>query len=295
MARRYRFSLTDVLEAIGLDWLPIILDERKFPQHVGPDANSVQRAKSRIDGLEAQDVGPVVEALEKLLVDEDQRRLQAEGKANALIGYTAITSGFVVGFAQFLFGTTVMAPVFRLTITFLYICITVAVLMTVILAMRAMRVTAFQQPTVMELFDVRDFNRETIFKQRAASLLDAYHYNQVTINKKVTYIRGAQDWFRNVVYLLVVLMAAMTTMLVANPYLVGQSQPTPLPVIITTVIPTASHGSTATARPIATATATAAPALTATVTPSTVPLPTQTITPAGTPTSVSPVIPSSAP
>lgn len=250
---------TNLLEATGLDWLPVIVNPQKLPTHHGISPEALHQLHQQIQAIDANYLDDVVAHLEQLVDEEDKRRLQVEGKATSLISYTAVASSLVIGFTQFNVGTNALVWFLRLPVTFLYICLALAFVITVVLATHAIKIATFQYPEPYDMLRMRDFNRDTIRKQRASSLLNAYTHNQVIVNKKITYVRGAQDWFRNAVLILVLLLGVLAFSLAINPSLATLPMERPLRVILVTPTPLPS--------PMLPATSTLTPEATSTLVP----------------------------
>ena len=93
-------------------------------------------------------------------------------------------------------------------------------------------------PDPLDVLKLTETNRAFILRERAVSMLLSYENNRALVNDKATYVRGAQDWFRNVVFLLFVLLIVLAIYLPLKPFLDVKPPSTPMPVIIVTVTST---------------------------------------------------------
>ncbi len=256
-------------ERSALDWLPIIFNaEKYFPKSRRPDNSRRLTIAAQLRDVAGDNLSIALEQFDKLFNEEDERRKQVETKATNLIGFTAISSSFIVGFAQFLAGSNPVPQPFRTIIILLYILIAVSLLVTVILAFRAVAISEFQIPLITNI-SIFEWNKDVINRKRAENLLFVWENNKAATNDKATYVKGAEDWFRNTIYLLLVLMVTMAATIAANT--TSQQQQEPIKVIILTpstapgaVTPTVVTINTPTS--VVTATGTISP--TAIITPS---------------------------
>ena len=233
---------TKFLDSTALDWIGIILSEAKFPENQRPTGSRQAEIESKMAHLSDEPLDTVVSHMDKLLDDDERRLSTIESKAFTLIGITGIASGFVMGFAQLLLTNTSFSDFFRYVIGVLYVLIGASLLVTLILARRAIVIGKykFMSPDPLDILKLTETNRTPILRERAVSMLFSYEHNRALINDKATYVRGAQDWFRNVVFLLFVLLIVLVIYLPLKPLVDVRPPSTPMPVIIVTVTSTPS-------------------------------------------------------
>lgn len=272
-------------EGSAIDWLPIIFNAKKyFPRNPRPDNSRKLIIEAQLREIDANHIDIALEQFEKLSNEEEERRKQVEAKAANLIGFTAISSSFIVGFAQFLAGSNPAPQPFRTIIIILYILIAVSLLITVILAFRAIAISEFQIPWITNISTFK-WNTSTINRKRVENLLFAWEGNKAATNDKATYVKGAEDWFRNTIYLLLVLMVTMAATIASNT--TSQQQEEPIKVIIltpSTAPSTATSTVVPTNIPTSVVTSTATVSSTATIPPSATSLVQPTIISPATPT-----------
>lgn len=227
--------LEKLVDKTALNWLPIILVDSKFKKFSRPTSKRRREIKAKIDEIEGDVLQVLITQFEKLNTEDDKRRVEIDSKASTLIRFTGVVIGVVVGFSPFLLGIISLDQPFQITITILYLFVGVFLIFTIILAQRAVEIGkgVYMTPNPSDILGLRDWNKETIYRQLAADLLISYENNLAVINDKAAYTRGAQDWFRNSIVFLFVLMC----MLALGPRSNIQNPSEPLPVIILTSTP----------------------------------------------------------
>ncbi|MGB0386729.1 MAG: hypothetical protein ACPGWR_18105 [Ardenticatenaceae bacterium] len=240
--RNYNQRLKQILEITALDWLPIIVNEDKyFPRNPRPTSKRRKQIEREIMSVDDEFITNIIDKFEKIFDEENKRKIQIEAKATSLIGLIAIFTTFMVGFFQFLISNNSLTEPFRIIITILYTSIAFSLICTIILANRAVAITSFQNPSADDLLRLNKRTKSYIYKQQAIDLLSSYEHNREVINDKITYVRGSQDWFRNTVYTLLVLMFVLAIALTVNPYLIDDKKSKGLEVIVLTPTPLASQ------------------------------------------------------
>lgn len=111
---------------------------------------------------------------------------------------------------------------------------------------RAVKTASYSRPIITDWIGLREWNRELIVQNYAIDIFKSIAYNIAKSNDKGTYLNGAQDWFRNSLYLLIMFTIILSTAIAFtspnNEPLFEQQQPvkvvvfTPTP--ISTSIPT---------------------------------------------------------
>jgi len=264
--KSFKVYLKGLWESIGLDWIPILVDDRKFAKHPTEDPELYWSFKDQQSDLKGESLKTVIQDLEKRQAEEEKRQDTIEAKAFALISLTGLASALTIGFVEFIIADHPYPTWFRLIVLSLYALIGFCFLTTTIFASRAIRVRGqkFMSPLVSNLWALREDNTDQIFQEKAATLLQSYINNMGLINDKATYVIAAQHWFRNIVILLFLvpvcfgvsslisqdttspstptsnptIAATITNTLIFTPTLAATSSPTPspsatLPVILT--------------------------------------------------------------
>lgn len=258
------------LEATALDWFLVLLRPKKyFPYSSRSLHTDVIQIESRLHEVDPSSLDEIIKKFEERFEEEEKRHEQIESKARALQGFTALAGSLVVGFNQFLIGTTDLDGSVRLFVIFVYICVAISLLMVVSLAQKAVGTATYVRPNFSDWLDLRDRDKESFKKQYTIDLYSSILQNSDTNSDKGTFLNGAQDWMRNVIWMLVIFIFVQV-------FAIANSQPQnesigPIDVIIVT--PT----STATLTPTLTPTATTTPTATST------PIPTMTSTATNTP------------
>jgi hypothetical protein len=207
------------LEDSGLDWLPILVNERKyFPFSPSPytDEESAEFAQ-RIREIDEQSLPYAISHLKDKFEEEEKRQSIIEAKATTLQGFAALAATFIVGFAQFLIGNSSLASGLKIAVTILYFCIAFSLFMTVALSQRVVKTARYSRPQLTDWLALRDWNRQVISQQHANALVQSIQHNVARTNDKGTYLNGAQDWFRNSIYLLLVFTLLLFTAVVIAP------------------------------------------------------------------------------
>ena len=270
-----------LLDGVAIDWIFILFLNKKFPKAPRPSSKRQNEFNEQVSNLTGEALEIVVERYENLLAEEDKQRLQIESKAFSLLGITGVASGFIVGFAQFLFNNRSTSVFIQWIIVILYALIGISLIMIILLAWRAVipgKEYNFMSPDPLDLLHLNKSNKEEIYRQLVCDLIYSYENNQAISIDKTTYVRGAQDWFRNTIMLLLFLLIplAITTTPLLNP----PASTMPVEVIILTPTTTPTHTLTPTNSPTPTPTyiPTLSPTPTSTYTPTLLPTPTQTLT-----------------
>lgn len=252
-------------EKTALDWVLILFRPNEyFPWSNTFSQSNIEKIKDRLNGADQGSLDEIVNQLKERLADEEKRRGQIESKAQTLQGFTVLAGSFIVGFGQFLIGTTNLNGPLRILIVVAYICIASSLLMTITLARKAVSTAKFTYPKPSDWLSLRDWNREIIVKQYIVDLYTSIDRNTDTINDKATFLNGAEDWIRNVTWLLSLLIFILV-FVTFN----AQSSSTdqPINVIVVTPTETAILTPTLTDTPIPTSTIILSPIINATATP----------------------------
>ena len=252
--------IRNLLHITALDWIPIMLNDGKLEGPSLPSTARINDLKEQLTNADSESLKEISSFSNDLVNKEDQRRLQIESKANSLIGITGLAAGFITGFAQFSLNSDHYLGGYRISLSILYVLIGFALLSTIIIARRATIVDkyAYIEPLPQDMLAIRKWSRDILIRNHTAKMMYSSEYNAALNNRKATYVIGAQDWFRNSIVLLLILLL----FLAFGPLAKGAEPDTqPLPIIIVTSQPAPS------ATPFPTKTSSPAPSVTA-LTPS---------------------------
>jgi len=261
---RVKNIVKGLLDTTGLDWLPVVVSDRFYTPYVQEHAQENQEITESFEAhqtkLKIKQITDVIQELSKLKTDEDNRQEKIEAKALSLISFTGLSSAFVAGLVTVL-GSAQYSEVLRQRVVIVYSLLLLSLFVTVVLAIKAIRVGkfSFMFPHITNFWEREDMTDIEYYRDQARDLLRSYIHNRGIVNDKASFVAGAQDWFRNTIMLLMLMIAF----------------------IVFTPSQTSSTGAdscTATPTPVYTATYTATPPLT--------PTPTSTLTSplTGTPT-----------
>jgi hypothetical protein len=201
-------SMSKVIERLGLDWFVILIGKPAFEDAPLPHPITLSEARERFGDLEGEKLDDALEYCDELLGREDDRSDKIESKAFTLIGITGIATAFITGFAGLLLEREKLALVPVLIVAAaLYVLVVLALMFTIYLAVKVVTVGdyVFTYPSANDIFELSKASLEYVKRERAASLFYSFTQNQQVVNRKVTYLSGAQLWFRNSVVLLLVL------------------------------------------------------------------------------------------
>ena len=243
-------------ETLGLDWLRILVNRPVFeePESPFPSRSEIEAKFSTLTDKKLEDA---LEFCSALVKREDNRADKVESKAVTLIGITGIATAFITGFASLLLDRSKISIGLFLTLAaLLYIVVVLSFLFTIFLAMTVIKTLDYQfgYPDPKDILGLADSSLDTIKRNRAIDLFCSFARNSQLVNRKGTYLGGAQLWFRNSMALLVVLTLSLSLFAIINTSvskppvfryisnrrtlgLLSQATPTPLP-IPTSVVPT---------------------------------------------------------
>jgi hypothetical protein len=223
------------LKRLGLHWILIIFDDSKFEKHPRPEKERFEEITTQLDALDENIVDDVLCRFDQMYRDDDQRRVEIDAKASAIIGFIGIVGGIIAAFTPLLLNNDSSDKLILLIIAVLYLMIGLALVFTVVLANRALEVgkEAYMSPNPSDLLGLREWNKEFLSKRLAGDILKSYEHNRALINDKASYVRAAQDWFRNTVFCLFLLVLVVAVASVFT----GGNVSEPVTVIILTPTP----------------------------------------------------------
>lgn len=266
--------MSRLVERLGLDWFVLLIRKPAFEDAPLPYPTTLAEIRENFGSLrEEEKLDDAIMHCAGLLKREEERAEKVESKAFTLIGITGIATGFITGFAGLLLDQDKITSTWVLTpAAALYILVVISLMWTIFLAVKVVAIGdyRFAYPSSTDIFRLSDASLGYVKRERAVSLFYSFVQNVQVVNRKATYLGGAQLWFRNSIILLLVL-----TLLLAV-YVPIQSL-SPAGTVVTTV-----PAPTDTSQPAATSTRTSAPIPTFTPTPIPTAMPTATTLPSPT-------------
>jgi len=271
--------MSKLIERLGLDWFVLLFGKPAFEDVPPPYPVTLAETRDMFGGLrEEEKLDDAIEYCASLLKREGDRADKIESKAFTLIGITGIATGFITGFAGLLLdrgkitSTWVLIPA-----AVLYILVVISLMWTIFLAVKVVAIGdyRFTYPSATDIFRLSDASLGYVKRERAVSLFYSFAQNVQVVNRKATYLGGAQLWFRNSITLLLVLTLFLALYTPFQPLSPATGVPVPTTGQTATVQPTTAP--TDTPRPTSTPTA-----VVLTNTPTTIP--TVTIQPSPTTT-----------
>jgi len=262
----------EVIERLGLDWFVILIGRPAFEDAPLPYPTTFSEVRDKLGELQGEEkLNDAIEYCARLLKREEDRSDKVESKAFTLIGITGIATGFIIGFAGLLLDQEKITSVAMLTIAaVLYILVVVSLMWTIFLAVKVVTVGDYQftYPSANDIFRLSDTSLQDVKHERAVSLFYSFVHNHQMVNRKATYLGGAQLWFRNSIILLLVLtlLLAVHTLFRSPAPTTGTSVSTPTSVFVdmvpspeSTYLPAHTVTGVPTRRPTATLSATILP------------------------------------
>jgi len=202
--------VSKVIELIGLDWFVILTGKPAFEDAPLPYPTNFSEIREKFESLkDDKKLDEAVEYCSSLLKRENDRSDKVESKAFILIGITGIiATGFITGFASLLLDRNKVTSTWvSIPAAVLYILVVISLMWTIFLAMKVVAISdyRFSSPSANDIFRLADASLGYVKRERAASLFYSFAQNNRVVNRKATYLGGAQLWFRNSIILLLVL------------------------------------------------------------------------------------------
>lgn len=268
--------IENVMEATGIDLIPYAIGLSKFTSKPSFEPVKLSDIRKKIHSLDSKKLDEALEYSKELLDEESVRGEKAESKASNLIGVTGISAAFITGISSlFPKETSFASPIPIILVLFFYILIVVSLTLTVLLASRAVTVRSYARPDMADVFQMRSKPLKAAKLDRLAAYVYCYGKNCQTHDIKVSYLMGAQLWFRNsIVVFLILAFTLIFSFLGANTSSAIAITGTPIPPTITQTVDlfTSINPPTNTLQPTATITSPAPSA-------SPIPYPSTTVTP----------------
>ncbi len=235
--------MSRVIEHLGLDWFVILYRKPDFEDTPLPYPATLSEIRDKLDILwDEEKLDDALDFCSGLMKREEGRSDKVESKAFTLIGITGIATGFIIGFAGLLLdrGKIASRPVL-IVAAMLYILVAISLMWTIFLAMKVVTIGAyrFTYPSANDILELSDSSLRYVKRERVISLFYSFAQNARVVNRKATYLGGAQLWFRNSIILLLALTLFLAIYIVIDAVTPasGISAPTPVSVPTTTLVP----------------------------------------------------------
>ncbi len=213
---RKRSSLA---ERVGLDWLLILVGNKPFPEARSPFPEAHlpyregrARIREKFGDLHGEKLDDALAYCTDLLRREEDRSAKIEAKAFTLIGITGLTTAFITGFVGLLLDQGKMpSAVIIGAATTLFVIVVASLMLTIYLAFRAVAVGdyRFMYPSANDIFALSTGCLQYVQRERVVDLFLSFAHNVGEINRKATYLGGAQVWFRNSLIALLLLALSL--------------------------------------------------------------------------------------
>ncbi len=203
------------IEISGLVWIPILIYESKFNKHPKPKVDRINEIKDSAAKLGEESVEFVLQQYEKLINDEETRRKEIDAKASSIIGFSGIFSGIILGLTPLLINANSLSLTVKIIISTLYFLIGCSLIIAILLAQKSIEIgrDAYMSPVPSDLLSMEKGEDLIIKRTLAGDLLRSFEYNLPIINDKASIARGAQDWFRNTVFFVFIMIVLIAVSL----------------------------------------------------------------------------------
>jgi hypothetical protein len=231
--------MANLIERSGLDWLIILTGKPAFQDAPLPFPPMTE-VKAKLGSLEGDKLGDALTFCEQQLKREDDRSDKIESKAFTLIGITGIAAAFITGFASLLLDhSKITSGLVLVAAAAVYVAVVLSLVFTIFLAVKVVTIGEyrFSYPRANDILALADSSLEEVKRQRAIALFDSFTQNNRAINRKGTYLGGAQLWFRNSMVLLVALTLLLALFAPFSAIPLTATQPSLLPALPATPSP----------------------------------------------------------
>jgi len=210
-------NIKNFMDITGIDLIPYAIGVSKFISKPPFEPTKLSDINENIQGLNTEELDEALKYSKEILDEENARGEKAESKTYNLIGVTGISAAFITGFSSlFPKETQLISPLLTTLIITFYILIVISLTLTVLLASRAVTVRSYTRPDIANIFQMRKQSLQEAKSDRLATYIYCYSKNCQTHNIKVSYVIGAQLWFRNSVVFFLILAFILITSLIGN-------------------------------------------------------------------------------
>jgi len=236
-------NIKSILDTSGIDLIPYAVGLSKFNSNPPFEPTKLNDIKDKIANLDTKKLDEALKYGKELLDEESARGEKAESKAYNLIGVTGISAGFITGISSLFPKETQFTSSISLTLILaFYILIVVSLTLTVLLASKAVMVRSYARPDVSDVFQMGKQSLKEAKLDRLTAYIYCYAKNCQTHNVKVSYVIGAQIWFRNSIVIFLILAFILITGILGNTTsnsISTTETPTPITTLTQTQIATA--------------------------------------------------------
>jgi hypothetical protein len=153
--------------------------------------------RKRISPLtERSKINETIKFCSSLYIDENDRKMTIEGKANNLIASVGMVTAFIVGFLGLMFRPISKFDGFLfILICILYIIIVIHLLLCIFYALKTVSISKYRyaMPEPEDIYNLKNKNIVDVRKERAIDYLVSYFNNRDMNDKKATSLRQAQE------------------------------------------------------------------------------------------------------
>jgi len=242
----WRLTVYRIIERLGLDWLVLLAGKPAFEDPPSPYPTTFLEIRKKFGDL--RDTEKLDDALgycTGLLNREEKRLDKIEAKAFTLIRITSIATGLITGLTGLFLSQEQITSAWLL-ILILYVLAIASLLFTIFLANKVVTVGDYWStyPSANDIFKLSNATLHYVRRERVVSLFYSFAQNQRMVNRKATFLRGAQHWFKNALTLLLTLTLTLLLALyipfrLSTSTPAGTSAPTVTPSPIQpTIVPT---------------------------------------------------------
>jgi len=199
-------SIKNFLDVTGIDLIPYAIGLSKFTSNAPFEPTQLSAIREKVKSLDSKKLDEALNYSKELLDEESSRGEKAESKAYNLIGVTGISAAFITGISSLLpKDTQVSFSFFLITLLIFYLLIVISLTLTVLLASRAVMVRNYAYPDIADVFQMGPKSLKESKTDRLATYMYCYAKNCQTHNIKISYLIGAQLWFRNSIIIFLIL------------------------------------------------------------------------------------------
>lgn len=197
-------SIKQLLDLTGLDLIPYAIGLSTFKSNAPFEPSKLKDIRDKIQILEVDVLEDALKYSKELLDDESSRGEKTESKAYNLLGVTGISAAFITGISSLL---PAESPItFNIILVFIltfYLFIVVSLTLTVLLASRVVAVRGYPRPNIADIFKMRSLIDAKL--EQLSTYIYCFSQSCQRNNIKVSYLIGAQLWFRNSILIFLVL------------------------------------------------------------------------------------------
>jgi hypothetical protein len=206
-------DVKSLLEATGIDLIPYAVGIRKFESRPPFEPTRLNDIRNKIQKLDSKKSDEALKYSQELLEEDSERGEKADSKAYNLIGVTGISAAFITGISSLLPTDLQAISSFPLIVLVTaYLIIVISLTLTVLLASKVVLVRNYTYPDIADVFEMGTKTLKEVKTDRLTTYIYCFAKNNQIHNIKISYLIGAQLWFRNSV----IIFLALAFVLIAN-------------------------------------------------------------------------------